>query len=171
MDKTRRELTAALIVLGSALGLGLTAAAMTTDRKAITGPPRHLDWNQHLQAAESARTRGDAAAATRAWREAYGAARRAHGWMAPIAVADAHFALPSDARAALRPPARELYMEALFRARTDHSLEGVLRAGEGFERLGDREVVAHVVRIARQVAGGGAEREALARLRALADRS
>ena len=171
MDKNRRELTAALIVLGSALGLGLTAAGMTTDRREITGPPRHLNWSLHLQAAASAQQRGDVAAATRAWREAYGTARRGHGWVAPIAVADAHFALPSDARAAVRPQARELYMEALFRARAQHSLEGVLRAAEGFKMLGDREVVAQAVRIAHRVAGGSAERESLARLRALADRS
>jgi hypothetical protein len=171
MDKNRRELTAALIVLGSAFGLGLTAAGMTTERREITSPSPHLNWNHHLQAAESAQGRGDVAAATRAWRDAYGAARRGRGWAAAIAVADAHFALPADARAAVRPQARELYMEALFRARTQHSLEGVLRAAEGFKMLGDREVVAQAVRIAHQVAEGGAGRETLARLRALADRS
>jgi hypothetical protein len=171
VDTKRRELTASLILLGLVVGLGLTAGAMTIDRQESIRPPEHLDWTQHLQAAEAAQRRGNVAAATRAWREAGSASRRSRGWKGPITVADAHFALPNDARDAVRPHARELYMEALFRARNQHSLEGVLRAAEGFEKLGDRQVVAHAVRIARQVADSNAEREMLARLRALADRS
>lgn len=171
MDPIRREMTAALIVLGTALGLGLTATAMTTDRRETASPPRHLDWSHGLQQAESASSRGDVAAATRAWRDAYGAARRSQGWTAPIAVADAHFALADDARTTVRPQARELYLEALFRARGQRSLDGVLRAAEGFDRLGDRQVVEQAVRIAREMARGNTETGALGRLRALAERS
>ena len=167
----RRKLTVALIMLGSACGLGLTAMARTTDRHELVSTPRQKDWTDHLQAAESAQSRGDGAAAVRAWREAYGAARRGHGWAAAADVADAHFTLPSDTRVAVRPQARELYMEALFRARNQHSLDGMLRAAEGFEKLGDRQAVAQAVRLARQVADNSAEHGALVRLRALADRS
>lgn len=167
MNSNRRQLTAAIVAATVVLGVGLTAAARTTERRESARPQWQRDWAQHLQAATAAQHRGDLATAARAWRTAYGAARKGHGWAAPIAVADAHLALAAAVRAELRPQARELYMEALLRAHDAGSLDGVLRAAEGFEILGDRHMVARSVRIAREVAGGNATGETLARLRAL----
>ena len=48
----------------------------------------------------------------------------------------------------------------MLRARAQRSLDGVLRAAEGFGALGDRQVVDVSLRIARSIAGGDAEAEA-----------
>ena len=85
-------------------------------------------------------------------------------------VADAHGRLSADAQRALRPQLRELYLEVLMRARAEGSVDGVLRAGEGFAALGDRVLVAQVLRVGRQVAAGHADAETQARMRALAER-
>jgi len=44
--------------------------------------------------------------------------------------------------------ARRAFLTALFRARGDRSLLGVLTAAEGFKALGDRDVVEHARRMA-----------------------
>jgi len=44
--------------------------------------------------------------------------------------------------------ARRAYLTALFRARGERSLVGVLTAAGGFKTLGDREVVEHALRMA-----------------------
>jgi hypothetical protein len=44
--------------------------------------------------------------------------------------------------------ARELYLMALFRARRDESVQGVLRTAAAFNALGNREVAAHAMQIA-----------------------
>ena len=46
------------------------------------------------------------------------------------------------------PSARRAYMTALFRARGEHSVSGVLGAAEGFKALGDREVVERALAMA-----------------------
>ena len=49
------------------------------------------------------------------------------------------------------PAARRAYLTALFRARGERSLPGVVRAAEGFEALGDREVVEQALKIAAEL--------------------
>jgi hypothetical protein len=44
--------------------------------------------------------------------------------------------------------ARRAYLTVLFRARGERSLLGLLSAAEGFQALGDREVVEHALRMA-----------------------
>ena len=46
------------------------------------------------------------------------------------------------------PAARRAYLAGLFRARGDRSVEGVLRAAEGFAALGDQDVVDQALRMA-----------------------
>jgi hypothetical protein len=46
------------------------------------------------------------------------------------------------------PAARRAYLTALFRARGERSLPGVLSAAEGFKALGDREVVERALEMA-----------------------
>ena len=67
------------------------------------------------------------------------------------------------------PTARRAYLNALFRARSDGSTTGVLRAAEGFKALGDTEVVEHALRIAAALGPEGS-RDRAARLQALRDR-
>ena len=65
--------------------------------------------------------------------------------------------LPGARRTAGFPEAsiakgRQTYLTALFRARSEGSVEGVLRTAERFAELGDRGVVEQCIRAARQVA-------------------
>jgi hypothetical protein len=65
--------------------------------------------------------------------------------------------------------ARRAYRTALFRARGERSLLGVLSAAEGFKALGDREVVEHALQMATAL-GLDADDVASRRLQALRDR-
>jgi hypothetical protein len=97
---------------------------------------------------------GDLNAAVRAWHAVHGAALASGTWEAMIEAGDAALRLgrvdgartPSEARA------RQAYLVALFRARAERSIEGVLRAAEAFAQLGDDEVVAQGITIARRLA-------------------
>jgi hypothetical protein len=86
-------------------------------------------------------------------------APRPSSWQAVLQIAD-------DARArGDAPAARRAYLTALFRARGERSLLGVLSAAEGFKALGDREVVDHALRMAAALSPNDHDR----RLQALRD--
>jgi hypothetical protein len=69
-------------------------------------------------------------------------APRPSSWQAVVRIGD-------DARArGDAGAARRAYLTALFRARGERSLLGVLSAAEGFKTLGDRDVVEHALRMA-----------------------
>jgi hypothetical protein len=67
------------------------------------------------------------------------------------------------------PAARQAYLGALFRARGERSMIGVLRAAEGFRALGDRDVVEQALRIAAAL-GPDDGRDLAVRVQALRDR-
>ncbi len=90
-------------------------------------------------------------------------APRPSSWQAVLQIGD-------DARArGDAPAARRAYLTALFRARGERSLLGVLSAAEGFKALGDRDVVEHALRMAAAF-GPAADDVAGRRLHALRDR-
>ena len=134
------------------------------------GPPAQRDWAGELVKAEAALDRRDVPAALDAWTRAYGAALRSRHWQGLVAVADAYqrignaggFAQEATAKA------RETYLAALFRARADGSVEGVLRAASAFADLGDWDVVDRALAIAEAVAARNPD--AQARVRAFARR-
>jgi len=163
MVPTHRQLIIVLVLLVAAGG---AAVAMTRERPERIAPDRAT-----LTVRASAAERANGATAELAWRQSYAAARRSPGWSRLLAVADAHGSLAVAAQQAVRPQLRELYLEVLLRARAQGSLEGVLRAGEGFAGLGDRSTVSEVLRVARQIAGARADTDTQARLRSLAERS
>jgi hypothetical protein len=111
-------------------------------------------WVVHLRKVEDALARKDVSAAVRAWHDGYVTALGARRWEGLLEVADAHLRIGevSGSRKASEPKARELYLAALFRARAQGSLEGVLRAAEAFARFGDREVVSRCLSIAERLA-------------------
>jgi hypothetical protein len=164
MGSTRRQLMIGFVALSA---VGVAAVAVTAERR-----PRVASAGTASPAAAPAGLDGDdALRSERAWRQAYAAARRTRGWNALVAVADAHGRLAAEAQRAVRPQLRELYLEVLTRARAQGSLDGVLRAGEGFVALGDRGAAAQALRVARGMAPGRADADTLARLRSLAERS
>jgi hypothetical protein len=128
-------------------------------------------WSAPIQRADKALSQKDVHAAEWAWREAYGLALRSRGWEGLLAIGDARLRI-GDLRgddASEEADARKLYLAALFRARDQGSLDGVLRSTERFAGLGDYEMASHGIRIAGDVAARGRDPQALARVRAFAE--
>jgi hypothetical protein len=127
-------------------------------------------WTAHLGAMDSAIAINNASAAVLSWRHAYAAALDQPGWGGLVEVAGAALrigAIPGFRKAA-ESRARESYWTALFRARRQGSLNGVLDAAEAFGALGDRVMVEQCIRIAERLALLTADADAAERVRALA---
>ena len=100
-----------------------------------------------MRAVNEALARGDRAAAEWAWRDAWGAALGARRWEGMAAVGALALRMGELSRA------REAFLIALFRARDQRSVSGVLRAEEAFEALGDRMVARQCLFIADTMRG------------------
>ena len=120
----------------------------------MTTETTQLPWTSHLEAMDVAIAASNASAAVLAWRHAYSCALDQPGWRGLVDVAGAALrigAIPGFKKAA-ESRARESYWTALFRARRQGSLNGVLDAAEAFGALGDRVMVEQCVRIAERLA-------------------
>ena len=161
-----RWYTPLLALAGLLLGLIVLALAfmqvLTAARPDSSAAPSA--WTAPLARMDEALARGDRSAALAAWRQAYAAAFRSVHWEGMMAVGDAATRLGAEARA----QARQAYLTALLRAQREGSLEGLLAAATAFGHLGDRDVLAHALRLAEREAG----RDPLehARVRNIADR-
>jgi len=127
-------------------------------------------WTAHLQAMDTAIAANNASAAVLSWRHAYAAALDQPGWRGLVDVAGAALrigTIPGFKKAA-ESRARESYWTALFRARRQGSLNGVLDTAEAFGALGDRVMVEQCIRIAERLAVLTGDAEAAERVRALA---
>jgi hypothetical protein len=154
----------ALIVIAVAM------AQMLTVETPDTAPL--VESSVHLQIADEELNRGNAATAQLHLRAAYAAALRVPGWESLVEVGDGFRRLAGvgDARTEAAEHARAAYLAALVRARHARSVDGVLRAGDGFGALGDGEVVRQCIVIARRVADRGGDAVALGRVRAFTER-
>lgn len=135
--------------------------------RATTAP-----WAGHLETANIALARGDVSGAVAAWHEGYGVALRSRTWQGLVETADAYLQIAEAGsfRASAKPMARQIYLNALTRAKAQRSVEGALRVATAFDALGDREVVEHCVKVAEGVArrqrdGAAMEQVAAARSR------
>jgi hypothetical protein len=127
-------------------------------------------WTAHLQAMDTAIAANNASAAVLSWRHAYAAALDQPGWRGLVDVAGAALrigTIPGFKKAA-ESRARESYWTALFRARRQGSLNGVLDTAEAFGALGDRVMVEQCIRIAERLAVLTGDAQAADRVRALA---
>jgi hypothetical protein len=127
-------------------------------------------WTTHLEAMDTAIASNNASAAVLSWRHAYAAALDQPGWRGLVDVAGAALrigAIPGFKKAA-ESRARESYWTALFRARRQGSLNGVLDTAEAFGALGDRVMVEQCIRIAERLAVLTGDTEAADRVRVLA---
>jgi hypothetical protein len=129
-------------------------------------------WREHLALMDEALDRLDLPEAARAWREAHLAAQGSWHWDGLVEVADGCLRLARAAtyRRGLVPEARGLYLTALFRARQQRSVEGMLRAAEGFHRLDDREATGQALRLAESLAAESGDAQDLALVRGFAER-
>ena len=127
-------------------------------------------WTEHIRAMDRALEQQNATAAVRTWRNAYAAALATPGWRGLVEVAAAALriaAIPGFAKAS-EARAHETYWLALFRARQQGSLSGVLDAAEAFGALGDGTMVEQCIRIAAGLAAVAGDPGATDRVRALA---
>jgi hypothetical protein len=107
-------------------------------------------WAAHVAAVDRALDAHDVGLASRRWRDAYGLALRSRQWEPMLAAGEAalrvgHAAGPMSG---FEAEARQCFLTALFRARAQQSLDGVLLAAEAFEGLGDVAVARGALRMA-----------------------
>jgi hypothetical protein len=123
-------------------------------------------WRTFLDELERALATGNHARAMRAWKDAETAALDSRRWEPLLEVGDAALRVGdgtgSPARARLS--ARHAYRAALFRARAQRSVDGVLRAADAFARLGDRDVTEGALHAARKLAAGAPDADLRSRV-------
>ena len=160
---------AALSMIGVMILLVAAVEVLTAAAAAPAGPP---PWHVSLARASEAIERNDYPAAARLWHEAYLAAVNARRWDGLVEVADAYRRLGERGgfEQTARARARELYLTALFRARSEGSLDGVLRVAAAFVELEDREATEQCLQIAQRVAERGQDPLGPLRVRMFADR-
>jgi hypothetical protein len=131
-----------------------------------------IAWQVRLLEVDEAMARGDLVTAERQWREAYAAALKSRHWQGMVAAGDTYRALGARAgfRTTSTAKARQAYRTALFRARAEGSVEGVLRTAERFAELGDRDVVEQCIQVARRVAAQSPDPQAMELVRAFTER-
>jgi hypothetical protein len=129
-------------------------------------------WMTHLRQVDDALAKRDVGAAERAWRDAYAAAVASRRWEGMIEVGDVarRIGQATGTQAKADARARWTYRAALYRARADNSVDGVLRAAEVFSSLGDREVVVQCLRIAEHLASQARDPQARERVFLLSER-
>jgi hypothetical protein len=166
-DSRRRAFISMVLAAASFLAV----LEVMAERGGESAPKQETSWVSSLHEMDQAISRGDLMAAATARREGYRAAIGSRTWEGFLAAGDAVLRLgdATQSRAAAEPDARRLYLAALFRARSQSSLDGVLLATEAFARLGDREVVAQGLSLAAGLAGS--DPAAQARVLGVADRS
>ena len=169
MGTTRAQRLFIYVVLVAATLVA--ALEVTVARGGDPTPKPRTPWLAPLETMNQAIERGDLTLAETARHEAYRAAIASRRWEGFLAAGDAILRLGdmTQNRSTAEPEARRLYLSALFRARGQQSLDGVLLATEAFARLGDRDVVEKGLRMARDLAGS--DPEAQARVRLVEDRS
>lgn len=132
------------------------------------------DWATYLAAVDRALEARDLALAHRRWRDGYGAALRSQRWEGMLAAGEAALRIGRAAgtMAGVEADAQQCFLAALFRARAQRSLDGILLTADAFGQLGDIAVAQGALRMADQLVvatsdgAGASERVAAARDRA-----
>jgi hypothetical protein len=150
-----------VVVAGVAAAMVVAIVLVADGTPAARVPMEDLEWARHMREAEAALAAGDGQVAVARLRAAHRAAVRTGRWEALAEVGDA-----ARRAGALTPPppraartASRAYLAGLARAHEQRSVEGVLRAAQGFAALGDREMVEYCIGVAGRLAEreGGAE--------------
>jgi len=125
-----------------------------------------------VRAMDEALAKGDLRTALRAREDARLTALASTGWDGLVTLGDAtlRLGLQSGLQSAMEPAARRAYLFALYRARRQESLEGVVRVTEAFVAMGDREMAKKACGIAGRLAASAREPATQERIRALQNR-
>jgi len=162
------SLTVAVVAGAAVIVWALPHANRAADGRAAlrVSPGGHtfpLDpTSERIAAIGTAVQRGDLEAARAAWRDAFQALRPTQDWQGMAVLGDTALWIAgvSGARDPWEADARRAYLGAMFRARSEESLDGVLRATEAFATLGDRDVAQEGLRVAELVASRAGTAEA-----------
>ena len=154
-------ITVPLVLIAGAIPVLTMLEAVTYRENGMDSQPV---WTGDLERVDTALATDDISGAIRAWRTAHTSALGSRRWDAMFDVGDAYLRIGDHTRVrnTYEPKSREAYLIALFRARREGTLDGVLRAGQAFAALGDREVVRQCIQIAETLAaqrGDAASRE------------
>ena len=145
-------------------------------RRELPSAPGHEGrdglWITHLRRVEDALAQRNVSAADMAWHDAYRAALKSRRWDGMVEVGEAYLRIgeATRGRKVSEARARELFLAALFRARQQGSLDGVLRTTEAFAALGDREVAEQGMYIAQRLAAQAQDTQVRERVRTVAER-
>jgi hypothetical protein len=170
----RHQLRAVLMVLLLAVVVAMLLAELARAGGQGRSPaPDARPWARAVQLVDERLQQGDVAGAVRAWYEASVAALASRDWEGMLETGDAYLRIgdASGIGPAARPKARQQYLSALYRARAAGSVEGVLRAAQAFQALGDHDVVQGCIRIAEDVVAQRGDVEEQGRVRAFAERA
>ena len=165
MNHTLRA--AAALFAAAALGVVL---ATVLDARAPIATAGEAPAYVHYQRADDALAAGDVVRALRHWQEGYAAAVESRRWEGLVEAGDLYRRIGARGRFEAAARARDCYLLALIRARGERSLDGVLRATEGFVDLGDAAPVERGLEIGRQLAAHDADPHARERIERLAAR-
>jgi hypothetical protein len=161
MSSTRRRVFFIVVVaLASLMAFveftwGVVAGRRLEPVQAHSGDPLQAPGWDEIQLMDAALARGDISSAVRARQSAHQRAMAARSWQGMLAVGDATLRLEGATgyRAVGLSEARRAYLTALYRARQQGSLEGVLGAARAFAALSDRDMVEGSLAIAADLAG------------------
>jgi len=139
----------ALLIVMAAVAIAL-AVMEALAAHAEQGDHEVTPWTPHVQQVDRALRRNNLDVAAREWHDAYVAALGSGRWQGMLAVGDAALRIGETSRSRRTSVSRahNAYLSALFRARDERSLEGVLRTGEAFAALGDTGLAIYCLRIA-----------------------
>jgi hypothetical protein len=139
----RTSIGVTLTILGTGLA-GNVAALADPD-----GP-----WTASIQQVDAALARKEYSAALRAANDAYTLALNTTRWDGMVSAGDLYRRIgeATGLRRSFDTKAREAYQKAFFRARQQASVDGVLRAVEGYAALGDTQMVGVGLRVADRLA-------------------
>jgi hypothetical protein len=143
----KRARIALLIVVAMIAILLAVLEAFAADSQAPDSAT--TSWGSHLRQLDDALQRKNGSGAVRAWHDAYGAALGSRRWEGMLAVGRASLRLGGMAhmRATAGSKARQAYLIALFRARDEKSIDGLLDIGEALARVGDVSLASYCLSI------------------------
>lgn len=152
-----------------AASLSLLAAVVTAACGTPSSPSDDTPWVAHLDRMNEALAHGDVSGAVRAHHATYLAALASGRWEGMAAVGDASMQLAklAGSRRAMEAEARRAYLAALFRARRQRSVDGMLHVAESFAALGDRDAARQALVMAAAMATATQRPDLTERIRAL----
>jgi hypothetical protein len=157
---TALHISAVVVVVGLVVTLAVAFATFPEKSGQGRGAGVVPPGRNHLAQIHAALAGGRINIAAFEWRDAYAVAVASRQWASLVAVGDAAVEIgdATGTRVGWATKAQDCYRGALFRARSQASLEGVLAATQAFARLGDSGGTAQGIALAWSLAPDPASR-------------